>query len=714
MDFIRGRTLEQLIRERGVFSAREAMLIASDLCRALSAVHKAGLLHRDLKAQNVMREDGGRIVLMDFGTGRELVPAGPEPVRDFAGTPLYLAPEILRGKPATARSDVYSLGVLLFRLVTGEYPVAGRSLRDVTAAHERGAHVAVTDLRPDLPDAFVQVLNRALASDPQARFETAGAMEQALSRVLGQETPGTDPGVLTPAERTPTPAVVPAAAPPGRRVWPWGLAAAALLVLLATGGLLVATGVLQPSRWFGNGKLRIAVLPFENQTGDTTADLLCDGVADALVANLSQIRALEVVATTTTRLYKGTKLSTQAIGAELDAEYLVEGKLYRQQDVLRLFVNVIRVANQKIEVSRQLDRDQMLGVLAYQGDVARVIADTIKVTVTEAEGTRLAARPVVNQAAMDLYLKGIDRLVAPYKPDVEEAVRLLEAAIRTDERLVPAHIHLADAYIRLANVSTSIPRDESIRRARVSAQQALSLSPDQAGAYVALARVRQYFDWDWQGAEEAFKRALDVNPSSADAAGYYAMFLAAFERFDEALAQSDRARVLDPGPVVRTTSYAAILNYARKPDDALAEIRSALSRDPSSVTGHYTLGLMLATKGDYDAAIAAIEKSVEGYREVGRLADLARVHALAGHRAEAERILAEMSAASAAGARFSPDKPAFVYAALGDADRAFAFLRQAVQEKSSGLAWLRVDPRWDPIRLDSRFAPIVAEMRLNR
>ena len=249
---------------------------------------------------------------------------------------------------------------------------------------------------------------------------------------------------------------------------------------------------------------------------------------------------------------------------------------------------------------------------------------------------------------------------------MEKAVSSLEDAVRLDPSFPAAYVSLADAYIRLANGSTIQTRAESVRRAREAAEQALRLMPNLAEAHLSLARVRQYFDWDWQGAEDGFKQAIRISPSSVDAAAYYALFLAAFERFDEALAQAERARALDPGRVLQSTSVAAILYYADRYRDALAEIDGALARDPDNVNTHFTRGLTLAALGRYDDAIVEIDRSVSGFREVGRLADLARVHALAGHRPQAESILAEMVAASSAGSRLSPDKEAFIQAALGE------------------------------------------------
>ena len=182
MEFIRGLTLEDVLRQHGAFSAREATFIGLDLCRALAAVHATGLVHRDVKAANVMREQGGRIVLMDFGAGEDLATRRRE---QMAGTPLYLAPEIFAGRPATVQSDLYSLGVLLYRLTTGAYPVSGATLAELAAAHRAGRFVRLRDARPNLPDGFVHVVERALSPSPEQRFDSAGAMEQALAGWLG-------------------------------------------------------------------------------------------------------------------------------------------------------------------------------------------------------------------------------------------------------------------------------------------------------------------------------------------------------------------------------------------------------------------------------------------------------------------------------------------------------------------------------------------------
>ena len=191
MEFVRGRTMEAVLGEHGPFSAQEATLIGLDVCRALSAVHRAGLIHRDVKAQNVMREEGGRLVLMDFGAGRDML---AESSVDLAGTPLYLAPEVFRGVPPTPCSDIYSVGILLYHLVTASYPVKGRTVSDLREAHARSVRIWLRDERPDLPDDFVQAVERALDHDPQRRYQSAGAMEAALSRVVSKSEAALSPG----------------------------------------------------------------------------------------------------------------------------------------------------------------------------------------------------------------------------------------------------------------------------------------------------------------------------------------------------------------------------------------------------------------------------------------------------------------------------------------------------------------------------------------
>ena len=225
MELIKGRTLAELLRSHGPFSAREAALVGLDLCRAIAAVHGAGLLHGDIKAHNVMREDGGRTVLMDFGTGKDLNLDGSGPqtgrVNDFAGTPLYLAPEVFEGQPRTKATDIYSLGVLLYHLVTDSYPVSGRTREEVQSAHRRQRRQHLRDVRPDLPEEFVQAVQRALDPDPRHRYQSAGAFESALARQLGA-TPEVEPGWLTAN---------------GRRI---ALAAAAVTILLTMGGVYLA------------------------------------------------------------------------------------------------------------------------------------------------------------------------------------------------------------------------------------------------------------------------------------------------------------------------------------------------------------------------------------------------------------------------------------------------------------------------------------------
>ena len=360
MEFIKGFTLEDLLAQQGPYSPREATFIGLDLCRALAAVHTTGLVHRDVKAANVMREHGGRIVLMDFGTGQDLGQVGPE--GRMAGTPLYLAPEIFRGEAATVRSDLYSLGVLLYRLTTGAYPVNGTTLRDLADAHRQGRFVRMRDVRPTLPNAFVNIVERALSKQPEHRYESAGAMDAALAGWLGiGQRDVHEPQVRTPSEpidavRAGDPRTSAAdearqtakASGSARRrgrftLGPASLGVVAAFVAICAIAVAVFIGVVRkpepvtgPVAATPQGIQSIAVLPLRNLGG---GDYFADGMTEALIADLGKTGALDVISRTSVMRFKGSQQPLPEIARALNVDAVIEGSVLRDGRRVRITRN---------------------------------------------------------------------------------------------------------------------------------------------------------------------------------------------------------------------------------------------------------------------------------------------------------------------------------------------------------------------------------------
>ena len=318
MEFVRGHTLEQILDQRKVVSAAEAVDIGLELCRAVSAVHGAGLLHRDIKAHNVMRAEDGRIVLMDFGTGRELE---DDASSDLAGTPLYLAPEVLQGQRATVRSDIYSLGVLLYHLVTGSYPVQARTVREVRRAHERGERTAVQTARRDVPPKLARVIERAIDPRPERRYQSADALAADLAALK------------------PRPRFV-------RLAYAAGVAAASILVVgvgwevagrqvgssRTPSALLAGFAGLNPVGAVNVSPAErpiIAVLPLKNLSAEPESDYFVDGLTDEIIRNLAVIKGLEVRSRTSSFAFKDKPRNLRDVGQQLGVNLVVEGSIMR-------------------------------------------------------------------------------------------------------------------------------------------------------------------------------------------------------------------------------------------------------------------------------------------------------------------------------------------------------------------------------------------------
>ena len=698
MELVRGATLEQLLLKHGPFSAREAALVGIDLCRALAAIHAAGLIHRDVKAQNVMREDGGRIVLMDLGTGREIDPAGVRrAVPDLAGTPLYLAPEIFTGAPASERTDLYSLGVLLYHLVTGSFPVRATTIEELQAGHAQGTAVRLRDARADLPTAFVRVVDRAIAADPARRYASAGALEAELADAL--------------TDTTAAAAVVPVAQTP-RSTGTWrraGLAAATLAALLALA--VVGWPSLRERRALAAtaGTIRsIAVLPLVNLSGDPSQDYFADAMTEELIDDLARIRELRVISRTSVMQFKGTKKSLREVAASLNVDAVLEGSVVRFGDRVRISADLVHVASDRHVWVERYERD-VRDVLTLQSDVARTIVSQVQIQLTPLEQAGFGGGRTVAPSAQEAYFQGRYYWNKRTNEAMGTALEFFKQAIAIDPSFARAYAGEADVYNLLpGNLSpfTAYPM------AKIAAAKALQIDPALAEAHTSLAFAQFIFDHDYPGAEAAFRRAIELNPGYATAHQWLGDLLSATGRLDEARAEVEKARALDPLSTAVRTDIGNLLLWTRQYDEAIVELRASVAMEPNNWAAYLYLAYSHELKGMFAEAAADVRQGLRIgpsgtlYSELGRLA------ALTGDRAEALKIISELKQQSTE-RRIAKEPIALIYAALGDTDSAFQFLQQAEREGTPRILWAKVDPLFDSLRGDPRFSAMLRRLRLS-
>ena len=655
MELIDGQTLAALTGARGRMGAAETIAIGRDVCRALSAIHAADLVHGDVKTQNVMRESGGRTVLMDFGAGRRFGAA-----QAAAGTPMYLAPEVLAGGPPTPQADLYSLGVLMFTLLSGRYPYEADDLDALRRAHADGARLYLRDLRPDLPDTLVDAVERALESDPARRFSTAGAMERALAGAQQ----------LQPAW------------------WKWPAIAALVAMAVVAGAV---------SMW-PRAPQQLAVLPFS--VSDPTAAYLVDGI------NRDVVRALQRydVHVSTTAGVPETVKGAGLIG-EVRAETIVGGEA--------------RVTASSMAVTITIQRGSSSPFWSRSYDVANPplpsIAETIAADVAAAVGVQRRAGSVPiyqsNPLAYDAYQRG--RLLAERREhtDLTQSLDYFKQAIALDPRYAEAWAGLADSYLALAVPPFGDLRPMEARRlAREALQNAVAINRDLVEAETSLGWAAEAFEWDWSTAEQHFRRALSLDPQYALAHHWYAMLLTDLGRFDEALAELRIAQSLQPASILIQRDFGWIYFMWAKYDDAIRVLRETLARDPNFWPAINLLARSLAASGDYAGALAELERAaIDEKRRTGYLSFRGYIQAAAGD-PRARQTLAELQA-RAQSTYVTPYYFALIYTALGQRDDALAELQRAHAEQDITLTVVNVDPRFASLRTDPRFQVILSSMR---
>jgi eukaryotic-like serine/threonine-protein kinase len=700
MEHVRGRPLAEAIPDDGL-PAEGALGYALQITGALVEAHEHGIVHRDLKSANVMVTPEGRVKVLDFGLARRLGDSVAGAAAEtsswtmpgmIAGTLSYMAPEILRGERADARSDVWAMGVVLHEMLTGERPFAGQTPFELSSVILNGSP---RPLPSRVPAGLVAVTRKCLEKDPAARYSTAAELHAALEHArLGRHPFGTSLGAAVPSWRA--------------RRWRVPVAMAALLIA----ALATRPAWQRLTQLASGGKIRsLVVLPLANLSGDPAQDYLSDGLTEALIADLGTIGTLRVTSRTTSMSYRGAKKTVPQIARELGVDAVVEGSVAREGNRLRITAQLVEAETDR-HLWAQTYEASLRDVLVIQRGAVRAIAGELRARLTPRDEARLNVVRTVDPEVYEAYLKGRYHWNKRTEESLRKAAEYFDAAIRGDPTYAPSHAALADSYNQLATVMIGSAPPSVLRpRAAEAAVRALQIDPDLAEAHATLGYVRHY-DWQWADAERELRRAIELNPSYALAHVWYANFLVCRKRFDEAMAEVRKGEELDPLSMVVLTNVGWTLAYAGRLPEAIEAYRKALSLDPNYAQAHWRLSGAYAKLGRFDEATQAVEKAAAlSGRNPSSLAWMARIYAVAGRRSEAKALLEQLLTLSAT--RYvSPLGIAYIYFNLDDKDRCFEWLERAYQERSNGIAYLGADPYLEPLRADPRYRELMRRVDL--
>jgi len=689
-----GETLKERIA-RGPLPVTEAVTLAVRIARALAAAHDRGIVHRDVKPANVMLTREGGVKLLDFGLATiadvTLTQPGSTP-----GTAAYMSPEQVRGEPVDGRSDLWSLGVVLYEMLSGTRPFRGGMDAVIVDSVLHQEPEPVENLRPETPVPVARAVARLLQKDPTARH---GSADELIAELLG-EVPPPAPSVTLTSSPTPSRS--------GRR------ARRVALALVGVGGIIWAGALLpwrsDPRVSPGDGSTHtntrtIAVLPFANVGGNPENEYFSDGLTEELIATLSRLRAVRVAARTSVFALKGDRRDLREIGRALGVDAVLEGSVRQQGDRIRVVASLIGVADGFQLWSATYERE-MTDILAIESDIALRITNALEAELTPADRARLARKPTESAKAHTLYLKGRYFWHRRTQSGFEKALDYFQQALAADPKYALAYAGLAGAYGPLG-VFGYIHPQVARERMRDAAYRAVELDGELAETHTALAAYLNIHEWDPAGAEREFLRAIELDPNFSTAHHWYGYFLVAEGRFDETIAQQRLAVALDPLAPVHTSSLAFALLTVGQPDSAVARYREVLELDPGFWLAHEGLGLFHEALGNPEGAVRAFENAVAHAGSTRRpRAGLARVLALVGRTREARRLVDTLVVEGTRDSIYTPEVASALYA-LGDTTAAFAWLEAAYRQRHPDLQHAALQVGASGLEKTARFAELL-------
>jgi len=667
MPFIRGQSLRQRLVREGAIPLHDATHIAHDVADALEFAHDMGIVHRDVKPENIMLS-GGHAVVADFGIARALSAAyASGPALTMAGLPIgtpgYMSPEQASAGEVDARTDIYGLACVLYEMLCGQRPVLGQEIASLTPPHSANSPAAGAT---PVPDGLIQVIRTALAWSPEDRYATSADFAAALAAASSGSGPHT-------AQRF---AVTPPQEIPHKS---------------------------------------LAVLPFANMSPDPDNEYFSDGITDDIIAQLTKIADIKVTSRTSVMQYKNTNKNLREIGLELGVAHVLEGSVRRAGNRVRIVSQLIDTRSDAHLWSETYDRE-LTDIFEIQSDVAGQIAGALRANLSTAARASIKRRPTENLEAYNRYLIGVYQWNQFTVDSIAKALESFEEAIALDPDFGLAYTGLANAYfsIALGVGSGDTTRSDAFPYARKLAERALEIDGTLADAHATLGSVHFWYDWEWDKAEERFLKAIELGCGCMEPSLKYGFFLAGMGRRREGIATARKARDLDPVSLMVNTHLGHHYYWARQHDRAEAQFLKTLEINPQFPPARYGLAWNHLARGAADEAIRHIEVAIHNGGEFrDAAAGLACAKAAAGHTRDAEAVLEDLLELKQSKNTYVSSRAiAAVYVWLNDNDSAVDWLERAVRERAAWMSFLGVDPLWDRIRNEPRFQAIVKRMNL--
>ncbi len=753
-EFIEGETLRQCLGRNNPLGVDEALGVAIQVAMALEAAHAAGIVHRDVKPENIMlRPDRfvrDRFVkVLDFGlaklTERDSPAHDPEAITmaishtnpgAVIGTTGYMSPEQAQGEPIDPRTDIFSLGVVLYEMVAGQPPFAGPTDSHVRVSIIDHEPTPLTKQSAAVPRHLERIVSKALAKDRAKRYQTITDFKLDLEQLREEfhlsQSESLSPTVLASDVAVPRPTNH-----GGSDVGVRTLAGAETLAdppavstidhtasvlrryrnpLLAVLGVVVLASIVGIYLYSSRQTIdSVAVLPFVNDSNDANAEYLSDGITESIIRSLSQLPNLRVMSSNAVFRFKGKNADPQEVGRTLKVGAVLAGRLVKKDDRMIIKTELINVSDGSQLWGAEYDND-LSDIFSVQDEISRKISETLRVRLTGKDAEKLTKRDTRNTEAYQAYLKGRYFWNKRDEAGLRNGIKYFREAEEKDPAYALAYSGLADSYALLSDIGVVKPADE-MPKAKAAAQKAVDIDPSLAEAYTSRAFVKLSYDWDWLGAESDFKKALELNTKYPTAHQWYASYLMQMGKFDRAKAEIEQAYQLDPLSPIISSNSGLYSYYDRHYDDAIEKYKKTLESDREFWVARHYLGLAYVQKGMYPEAISELKDLINApadgplpdevvAKETEASASLGFAYGMAGKRAEAEAIVKQLEAL--AQRRYVSDLYfAIIFAGLKDNARANEYLNKAFESRHPGLVLIRIDPIFDRLRSDERFKQLV-------